>query len=29
MTPMDYGLTSENLNVKRFLMDLDGWKTYG
>jgi ankyrin repeat protein len=28
MTPMDYGMTSESLEVKRFLLDLEGWKQY-
>ena len=29
MTPIDYGLTSEDPSIKRYLMDLEGWKQHG
>lgn len=28
MTPMDYGLNSENMDIKRFLMDFQGWRQH-
>jgi ankyrin repeat protein len=28
MTPVDYGLTSDNSEVRRYLMDLEGWKQH-
>lgn len=29
MTPVDYGLTSEDPSIKSYLLDLEGWKKYG
>lgn len=28
MTPVDYGLTSDNSEVRKYLMDLEGWKQH-
>ncbi len=29
MTPLDYGLTSDNMEIKRLLMDMEGWRQHG
>jgi ankyrin repeat protein len=28
MTPVDYGMTSDNSEIKRYLIDLEGWKQH-